>query len=139
MIVSNGSTAALVRDPQLLPSMSRHLTLPAMLLVVASGCAGTKAGATCTVATCAPKHRTATIARVAPAPAPPSAPAEPPVPRTETGGVSLTGPEQPYLKRVDPSGWAGHSTPPEEEPPNAIGGGPAAESLEGDEAHDSEQ
>lgn len=108
-----------------------------MLLVVASGCAGTKPGATCTVATCAPKHRTATIARVAAASSP-SAPAEPPVPRTETGGVSLTGPEQPYLQRVDPSGWAGHSSP-EEEPPNAIGGGPAADTPQADEDHGSEQ
>jgi hypothetical protein len=35
--------------------------------------------------------------------------------------VSLQ-PEKTYLERIDPSGWSGASTPP-----NAIGGGPAAE------------
>lgn len=50
------------------------------------------------------------------------------VSHTKEGGVGLTGPEHTYVEQVDPSGWSGRSAPPA---PEGIGGGPAAEGING--------
>jgi hypothetical protein len=52
--------------------------------------------------------------------------------KTKEGGIGLHGPEKTYLEQVDPSGWSGRSVPANE-PPTAIGGGPAATSDESTE------
>lgn len=87
-----------------------------LLIVVALGCATRHDEATC-VSGCPPR----TIARERPRPA--VEVADPRYPRTETGGVSLTGPELPYTQRVDNSGWTGVS------PPGSVGGGPSEDAA----------
>jgi hypothetical protein len=54
-------------------------------------------------------------------------------------GVALHGPEKTYLEQVDNSGWSGRSPGPVEQPPTAIGGGPAADDPWASEDEQSEE